>query len=368
MTHLNIQMSQASKDTGKQVLRALGALLFVIAIVWVGMQSFRVLPGVRQSFANAFVSVQSFFSPAERIVVSVVDSQVVVDEPFSVTWEHRGKESDGSYTMIYECRDAVHLARVSPQGESTLFCNTEVPILGSDSSLSLVARGEVDGIVQIPLSIRFTRNNTSVIGEEGTVEIVVQGERFDTGIATSTDNGADDDETPASTTTRPTTPPATRTPNPVAPRPGTPTFTTIPIVTQPTSDPNGEADLSIRVLGTGLADSDCRDFDERNEIPQDLPSGKRGAIQFEIENDGTKKTGDDWNFSVKLPTSPSETFTSPSQPDLFPNDKVTYTICFNRVVNRDEAEYTITVDPRDEVDESNERNNSITREIDIDRD
>lgn len=359
-----MQMSQTTKDTAKQVLRTLAALVLVVAIVWVGMQSFRVLPSVRNSFANALVSVQSFFSPAERIVVSLVDSQVVVGEPFELVWEHRGKEHDGSYTMMYSCNDDVYLARTTGGNESTIFCNTEIPLLSRDTKLTLTAYGDFDGVEEIPFFVRFTRNGTSVVSEEGQLTILVQDERFDTGVATTTDNGADDDETPASTTP----PPATRAPNPVAPRPGTPTFTTIPIVTQPTSDPNGLADFSIRVLGTGLADRDCRDFDERDEIPQDLPSGKRGAIQFEIENGGTKKTGDNWNFSVKLPTSPSETFTSPSQPDLFPNDKVTYTICFNRVVNKDEAEYTITVDPRDEVDESNERNNSITRKIDIDRD
>jgi hypothetical protein len=356
MTHLNIQMSQTGKDTGKQILRGLGALLFVVAIVWVGMQSFRVLPGARQLFANAFVSVQSFFTPAERIVVSVVDSQVVIDTPFTVTWEHRGKESDGSYTMMYECRDAVHLARVAKGAESTLFCNTSIPLLADDTELSLVAHGNLDGVTEIPLSIRFTRNNTSVVGEEGQVAILVQDVRFDTGTATST-----------TSTSTPDTSEGPDTPTPATPRPGTPTTVTIPVVTNPTSDPNGDVDFTIRVIAIGLVDKNSGAFSERSKIPQDLPSGKRGAVKFEIENVGTKKTGDKWNFSAKLPTSPSFTYTSPSQQDLFPGDKIQFVIGFDKLVNKDEAQYTLTVDPKNEIKESNEKNNTITRTIDIDR-
>ncbi len=347
-------MSQTGKDTTKQVLRALGALVFIVAIVWVGMQSFRVLPSVRQLFANAFVSVQSFFSPEERIVVSVIDSQVIVDESFSLTWEHRGKDTDGSYTMIYECRDAVHLARVSKtSGESTLFCNTEIPLLADEKNLTLVARGDVVGAIDVPFFVHFTKNNTSVISEEGRTDIRVQGERFDTGIATSTNATSDAPSTPSTPTT------------PVA---GTPTTITIPIVTNPVSDPNGEADFTIRLVAIGLVDKNSGTFSERNEIPKDLPTNKRGAIKFEIENRGTKKTGDDWNFSAKLPTSPAYTYTSPSQQDLYPGDKIEFIIGFDKLVNKDESSYTITVDPKDEVDESNEKNNVLSRDIEINRD
>lgn len=365
MALLTTHISQSTKDTGKQVLRALAALVFIVAIVWVGMQSFRVLPSLREQFANALVSVQSFFSPSERIVVSVIDSQVVINEPFELTWEHRGKEADGSYVMLYECRDDVYLARIEGAKESTIFCNTEVALLSRDTKLSFVPRGDLEGVEEIPFYVRFTKNGTSVVSEEGQTMIAVQDERFDTGIATTT-TPTDDDTNGTSTAT--TSAPVTRTPKPTTPVAGTPTYTTYPIITQPQSDPNGKADLTIRVIAYGLVDKNDGDFTERDEIPQDLPSGRRGAIKFVIENKGTKKTGDDWNFTAKLPTSPSYTYTSPSQPDLYPGDKVEYVIGFDRIVNKDEASFTIEVDPRDEVEESRENNNKVTDEIEIDRD
>ena len=363
-----MQISQSTKDTGKQALRALAALVFVVAIVWVAMQSFRVLPSVRNLFANALVSVQSFFSPAERITLSLVDSQIVIDEPFELTWDHRGKEEDGSYTMSYSCNDDVYLARIENGNESTIFCNTEASLLSRDTKLSLVAHGDLDGVEEIDFFIRFTQNGTSVVSEEGQLTILVQDERFDTGTATSTDSGDNDDDEDDATTTVPTTTTTPRPSTPTAPRPGTPTYTTYPIITQPQSDPNGKADFTVRVIAYGLVDKNDGDFTERREIPEDLPSGRRAAIKFVIENKGTKKTGDDWNFTVKLPTSPSYTYTSPSQPDLYPGDKVEYVIGFDRIVNKDEASFTIEVDPKDEVDESRENNNKVTDEVEIDRD
>ncbi len=359
MAYFN-QMSQTSKDTAKQALRALAALVFIVAIVWVAMQSFRVLPSVRQFFANAAVSVQSFFSPAERITLSVVDSQVVIDEPFTLTWEHIGREHDGSYTLFYECRDEVYLARVNAGGnESTLFCNTEIPLLSRDTTLSLVARGNLDGVEQVPFFVRFSRNGTSVVSEEGELNILVQDARFNSGTSTSA--------TSTDATGGTTTPTGSGSTGGTTYHPGTPTYTTIPIVTNPYSDPNGQADLTIRVLAIGLVDKSTGTFTAKDEIPRDLPSGKRGAIKFVIENKGTKKTGDGWKFTAKVPTSPAYTYTSPSQPDLYPDDKIEYVIGFDKIVNKDSASYTITVDPKDEVDESKENNNEVTKTIDIDQ-
>ncbi|MEK7579537.1 MAG: hypothetical protein AAB460_03350 [Patescibacteria group bacterium] len=346
------------KHTGQKILAVVGVLAVLVGVVWVGVRGFRALPNASKTLASAFVSVQSFFTPSERIVVSVVDNQVIVDEPFTLMWEHRGKDEDGSYTLSYECRDSVHLSRMNATGNATtLFCNTEVPLLATDTTLRLIATGEVAGAVSIPVSIRFTKNNSSVISREGTVDVRIQEERFDTATSTGTasiPNGTASTSTPSKTPTTPRIP-------------GTPTTQTISVVTGPVSDPNGKSDLTIRVIAIGLVDKNTGAFTERNEIPKDLPTNKRGAIKFEIRNDGTKKTGDDWQFAAKLPTSPAHTYTSPKQPELFPDDRVEYIIGFDRVKNADEATYEIEVDSKDVEDESKENNNTVSRKIDIDR-
>lgn len=347
---------QRTKDTAMRVLSVLGGIAVLAGVVWVGVQGFRALPNAQGTLASALVSVQSFFSPAERIVVSLVDSQAVVEEPFTVSWEHRGKTTDGSYTFFYGCSDDVHFAI---DGD-TVFCNTDLPILSTDTTLRITAYGAIAGIATIPVEIRFRENGETVISERGELTIMVQDQRFDDATSTST--------APTTTPTDPTAPQTGSTGSPQAGGPGrTPGPTqNIPIVTGPVSDPNGEADLVVRVIAYGLVDRTSGTFTQEDEIPRDLPSNKRGAIRFEVENIGTKLSGE-WAFEAALPTSPSYTYRSDDQDSLFPGDKIEFIIGFDRLRNADEDDYRIEVDSKDDVDESRENNNTVSGEIKIDR-
>ena len=345
---------QPHKDIAMRILSVLGGIAVLAGVVWVGMQGFRALPNAGNTLASALVSVQSFFSPAERIVLSVIDSQVVAEEPFTLSWEHRGNSADGSYAFFYGCSNDVYLTISG----NTVFCNTELPILSTDTTLNLTAYGEVNGIATIPLEVRFRENGETVISERGELAVTVQSERFDDAASTSTTPVG----TPTSGISNPTTPSGIR----PTQAPGQPQF--VPVVTTngPVSDPNGEADLTIRVIAYGLVDRSSGDFDERDEIPQDLPSGKRGAIKFVVENEGTKLS-DEWEFEATLPTSPSYTYKSVEQTSLYPGDKIEFIIGFDRLRNTDEDDYRIEIDSKDDVDESNERNNVETGKIEIDR-
>lgn len=338
------------KERFLKALSVIGGIAILVGVVWVGMQGFRVLPNARTLVANAVVSVQSFFTPAERIVVSVIDSQVVVDESFDLAWEHRGKNADGSYSFFYECRDGIHLAL----NDDTVFCNTELPLLSTQTTLSLTPRGTIDGTVAVPVEVRFRENNDETISERGELTITVQDERFDE----------------ATSTTATTTPTTSSTNSPQTGGPGvtagTPTTITYPVTVSPTSDPNGDIDLRVEVLAYGLVHRTTGVFEEMDEIPRDLPSNKRGAIKFVVENIGTKASGE-WEFEAELPTSPSYTFDSRDQDSLFPGDKIEFIIGFDRIRNVDEDDYRIEVDPSDDIDESRENNNVVNGTIEIDR-
>ena len=104
-------MKQNIKNGIKTAGRVIGLLIVLFAIVWVGVRGFENRTSVTEALANAIAGIQSFFTPAERIVISVVDSQIIVDEPFTLLWEHRGKDNEGSYTFSYECREGVFLSR-----------------------------------------------------------------------------------------------------------------------------------------------------------------------------------------------------------------------------------------------------------------
>lgn len=351
MELLSAPKKTAYKKIALNVLSVIGGLVVIAGIAWVGIRGLSQFPNVGAFLANAFAGLQSVFTPAERITISTVDSQIVVNKPFTLSWSHRGKNSEGSYTFSYECRDDVFLARRQNGTQTTIFCNTEMPLLADSTEISLIAVGAVNGVLEMPVTVAFKRNNQPLSTLRGEATLLVQEEYLDT--ATSTDSVS---STGTTTTNQHTSAQA-----------NTPRYTTVPVVTQPFSDPNGTPDLSVRVIAYGLVDQKTGVFTQRSEIPHDLPKGKRAALRFEVVNLGTKESGR-WKFEAELPTSPSYTYTSDKQQTLFPGDKIEYTIGFDRVRNSDEGAYTITVDQDDDINESNERNNKKEGEIAIDRD
>lgn len=156
----------------------------------------------------------------------------------------------------------------------------------------------------------------------------------------------DKDETPAK--------PAT----PTTSRPTTPTVIQVPI-TVPVA-PYGKADLSVRLIATGyLRSANTSSFVSDNEVPE----GERPAVKFRVTNIGTNNSGA-WNFKAKLPTTSSYTYESKNQASLAPNQYVDFTLGFDRPKDGEQT-ITITIDSEDDVNESNERNNTLSIDIEV---
>jgi hypothetical protein len=273
MEYLTAPKKESYKNITLKILSGVGAIAVIAGIIWVGARGVRLFPNVGDALATAFGSVQSIFIPAERIVVTTVDSQVVINQPFSLTWEHRGKTGDGSYSFSYACSDDIHLVRRQNGVDTTLFCNTPIALLSDETTLSLTAVGTTTGFSDVPVAIRFLRNGQSVPSLIGTHTLVVQSQYLDTATSTT----AVVPSTPATTT------------SPVAGgTPPTPTVL-VPVITQPHSDPNGKADLIGNVIAYGLIDDSTGVFTATDTIPFDLPPHTRAAIRFAIVNIKTKK-------------------------------------------------------------------------------
>jgi subtilase family serine protease len=88
-----------------------------------------------------------------------------------------------------------------------------------------------------------------------------------------------------------------------------------------------------------------------------VPKGAIFAVKFTVSNTGTNASGQ-WNFKAKLPTKQSYTFTSPSQQSLNPGDHIDFMLHLDPGEAKTGVQTsTITVDPSNDVTESNERNN-----------
>lgn len=157
----------------------------------------------------------------------------------------------------------------------------------------------------------------------------------------------DEDEPAPATPTKPTTP-----------RPTTPTVIQVPVTVPVT--PYGDPDLSVRLLATGyLRTADTDSFVRDNEVPE----GERPAVKFRVTNTGTNHSGA-WEFEAKLPTTSSYTFKSRRQASLAPGQYVDFTLGFDRPKDGEQT-IKITIDSGDDVDESNERNNTLSIDIEV---
>jgi hypothetical protein len=124
---------------------------------------------------------------------------------------------------------------------------------------------------------------------------------------------------------------------------------------------NGKADLTIRMLDTGIVNRSTGTY----TIATRATSGDRVAARFEVTNNGTIPTGV-WRFQATLPTSDTnnQLFLSDTLPSLNPGEKRTYTVGFENLQNVGTNTITITVDSANQVSETNENN---TASISINR-
>lgn len=131
------------------------------------------------------------------------------------------------------------------------------------------------------------------------------------------------------------------------------------------SDPNGRADLVPTILATGklVGGTSASDFVETSNVNDN----DRIAVKFVIENQGTRTSVDDWNFTVTMPTRDTYIFRSNGShvQALNPGERIEYVIGFDRARSGDDRPITVVVDTNDEEDESNEANNSDFVRIDI---
>ncbi|MBX4198005.1 hypothetical protein KW782_01580 [Candidatus Parcubacteria bacterium] len=93
-----------------------------------------------------------------------------------------------------------------------------------------------------------------------------------------------------------------------------------------------------------------------------VENSNRAVIQFEVRNIGDRPTGS-FRFRANLPSSGNSEFTSSYMNSLEPSARVTFTVNFENLQNYGNNTATITIDPYNEVSETNEGNNSLTATV-----
>lgn len=321
-----------------RIFAIIGFVALIIIGMWGSVQVAKVIPGTLSSIASAIVSFTSIFVPAdETLTVTTETHSVLSGTPVTLSFEHKNKENDGTYSFRYSCVDSVTFEVAVNGANQSVACNSALSFTPTNNTLTVTPVSTGARYVDIETFIAFTPTNAGTPTIIGSTVLTVENR----------------DGKPTTPTT-PTTPV-----KPTTPVRGPETTTTYPVGgTGQASDPNGYVDLTARVIEVGVVDKTTGVF-TASSTPSRNPVNARPAVRFAVENIGTK-TSPMFMFNAVLPTYPAHIFSTPSaQKALNPGDRIEYTIGFDSVVDATQGDIVINIDPTGGINERNKVNNVI---------
>jgi uncharacterized cupredoxin-like copper-binding protein len=338
--------SSKTKRAKAFIIIAFFAIIALIA--WLSVQIVAYTPNAFSSLASLAQGISQYKEAvinSESLPITSGLSSVESGKSATVTWKKDSRP--GTYTFSYNCNEGVTVEIVSPEGMRAVSCDMRYS-LGDTDSVTLAVNTNKSEPINLSYAISFMRDSDIGpirIGEQ-TLAVtpaaaLAEGEKKDGEVLG--ENDKKDDEFVKDEIVTPETPKPTK-PTPVVVTRPEPTL----VYEIPVSNPNGFTDLATRFIGTGsiVNNKFVAGTIEREDV---------GAIQFEVKNIGTK-TSESWTYSVTLPD--GDTYTSPKQAALKPNERATITIGF---ATPDKASHTFSVVVK--VDDKTSANNSFKKTV-----
>jgi hypothetical protein len=320
------EQKKKKPSTGLKV----AVLVILIAILAVGiLLPIKLVPNAVSSVAS---SITSFFGGKKEPKVTVDKSQVNVGEQFTVAWD--GKlQTDGTYALSYECSTGLHLETSINQPNETIACGTPFYFSPNQNSIDLIGFSDTARTVTVKLTLGFLENGASTLDTLGETSTTIINPNVTDTTSVATTTPSTNQPTPEETEDEETEviPPSTNTPR--------------------VSNPNGTIDLEVRPIAVGYLNANG-DFVASGFVG----SNQQAAVRFSIVNVGDKNTGS-WSFVAELPSQTDPRFTSATQQNLGPGDRIEYTLGFNNMTSAQNNTVVITADPSNQVPERTDANN-----------
>ncbi|MFN3692550.1 MAG: hypothetical protein ACK4SL_00445 [Candidatus Paceibacteria bacterium] len=341
---------QQQKDGIIKSLAIVGFIGLIIVIAWLGIQLVKVLPSAFTSLASLADSVYSYDTRG----LETTSTKGTVSDGESVTISWNVPKRTGTFAFSYACSEGLAVdMRDSLGAIKSLSCDTNYNI-GSVSAIDIVATSEKNRFTDLNYRIDFipSGKEAPLMTDDNSITIVnATIGTAGTPVATSSPATT----TPPVLTEKPAEPAKPATPaKPTQPAiPTKPVYTQKPVYSIPASNPNGFTDLSVAFVGSGIL------VQETFKATGIIDNDETGAIKFEVKNIGTK-TSSTWTYTAKLPN--GETYTSPSQAALKPNERATITLGFTMGDDTGAKRYNVEVSV---TPDSNRNNNSFETAVAI---
>ena len=331
------QVTEERKESVTKSLAIAGFIAIILLIVWLAVQIVSIIPSAFSSLASIADSV--YGTPNNELIVATKNSVINSGESFTVSWtEMRG---NGTYSFSYECTDGVAVdIRKGSGGITSVACDTQFD-LSDTTSVDVLIASEKQRFTDVLYSITYSVEGISEKTKGDTIITVVNAS-----IPTSNEFASEEEE--EEIVEEPTTPEVTTPTKPTTPVlvAGEPTTIETIVYQIPVSNPNGKIDLQVTHLGVGTLSGNV--FTPTPTIDQD----KKGAIQFEIKNIGTK-TATDWSYEATLPSDIG--YESGDQKPLKPNEKAVITLGFEGITRVGIEKFGAEVTAKDDVNKANNK-------------
>lgn len=301
-----------------RTVAVVGLLAVLILGAWGIIVLATSIPAAFDRTGEGFSSIFNF-GPRESLEVSAPAS-ATSGQALPISWEHTGGDGEYRYTISYACANAVAMRAPLPSGGTqNVECDKPFNYTGASSNISLTPMLDGTRPMPVTISVASTKlaDNTAGPRESTTVTINPAAPR-----------PAQTGYEPATTTTK------------------KPTSTYVPAA-KPATQLYGKGDLRVSI----------------NEI---VPGASdRVTVMFTVENAGTNVINSGWSFEAEFPwDDDTYTYSSPAQQKLMPGDKIVFFLGFDE--NKGESNYerfTVIVDSKNRVQESNEGNNAANIRI-----
>lgn len=338
------QVPNERKEALTKTFAIVGFVAIILFAVWLAVQIVSLIPSAFSSLASIADSVYNY-RPETQMQVVTGESVVNAGEPFTISWTKQ--KNEGLYTFSYKCTEGVSLSIRNKYNEVIdLACDTDIE-LDDSGSAEVTVESEKQRFIDVPYTVMFT----GVDGDEqlanGEVTII------NASIPTSGLASEETEEEPEEVTPEPEVAGETTT-NTTPVVAGEPEVVRRVIYAIPTSDPNGDVDLAIKLLGVGILTDDNRFI--RTGV---IEKSQMGAFQFEVRNLGTK-TSNEWTYEAAMPADID--YDSGDQKELKPNEYAIITLGFEGITKTGVEPFSVKIKTDDDVVASN---NSFTSAVTI---
>ncbi len=351
-TDTNPPRRPTARERMTKALAVLGFLALLAALAWIIFTTVAMIPHITASVADLLRDQET--DTTVTLDLSTSPDTFSPGEVITISWPE--VSTPGTFAVAFTCEPDIAIQLRTPEfGSLALECDRLYNI-GDLTTIDLLletttSREKITLAYQVafipetnPTDIQTTVGQLEVRGtalDDETVADLTE-EPLEEVIAEPTT-----EEEEAVVVSPPTVPsqPAPSQP-PVSP--------TEPTVTIPVSDPAGFTDVGVRFVSAGTLDS------QQNFRPSgNLPPNTTGAIRFAVKNTGTR-TSEPWTYTAELPN--GQTYRSPSQSPLRPNEEATLTLGFRTGPERGWQDLTIRIET---LRDSNQANHSINWRVDV---